>query len=225
MIVSIHQPNYIPYLGFFDKVNQSDIFIVHDDCQFVERDWQHRNKIRIFNGWKWLTIPVHKKEVSIKDIRIKNEKPKNGPLWSKAHCREIEANYSKTPFFDSYYEDVKNIYDKAYSNLIDLNRALIEFLFDAFGMDAEIKYASEFGLNSKATQKIIDLVNEVGGDVYLSGIGGKNYLDLPSIKDFKVIFQKFKHPVYPQRYSGFEPNMAAIDALFNVGELPETKVI
>ena len=149
MFVTIHQPNYLPYLGFFDKVKQSDIFIVHDDCQFVERDWQHRNKIRIFNGWKWLTVPVYKKEIPIKDVRIKNEKLKNNPVWSKAHYREIEANYSKTPYFDSYSEDVKKIYDRTYENLVDLNMAFIEFLLDAFGIDVEIKYSSEFGFNSK----------------------------------------------------------------------------
>lgn len=220
MIVSIHQPNYLPYLGFFDKIRQSDIFIVHDDCQFVSKDWHHRNKIRIYNGWKWLTVPVNKKEIPINEVTIKNEKPKNSALWSKVHYREIEANYKNTPYFASYNEELRRIYKRRYEKLIDLNVELIKFLLKVFDINPEIIFASTFGFNSTKTQKIIDLVNAVEGDVYISGSGGKNYLDLSMIKDFEVVFQDFKHPVYPQRYPGFEPNMASIDTLFNLGKIP-----
>jgi hypothetical protein len=220
MIVTIHQPNHLPYLGFFDKIMKSEVFIIHDDCQFNEHEHQHRNKIRIYSGWKWLTVPVYKEKKPIKDIRIRNEKQRNQPHWSKIHYREIRANYKKTPYFDSYKDELKRIYEKKYEKLADLNMHLINFLLKAFDINVDIRYASEFGFTSTKTQKIVDLVNAVGGDVYISGIGGKDYLDLSTI-DFKVVFQDFKHPVYPQRYPGFEPNMAAIDALFNVGEFPK----
>jgi len=220
MIVSIHQPNHLPYLGFFDKVRRSDLFIVHDDCQFAFRDWQHRNKIRIYSGWKWLTVPVVKELRPINEIKIKNDRPGNREHWAKAHLRDIEANYAGAPFFESYGDELRRIYGGRYERLVELNMRLIRFLLKAFDIQTEMAFASEFGFSSKGTEKIIELVNAVGGDVYLSGAGGRNYLELGRIKDFKVVFQDFKHPVYPQRWPGFEPNMAAIDALFNVGGFP-----
>ena len=109
MIIAIHQPNYLPYLGFFDKMKRSDIFVIHDDCQFIRNSWTHRNKIRVYNGWKWLTVPVKKEEIPIKEIRIINEPQKNKPHWSKVHFREINANYAKTEYFSIYEDEIKRL--------------------------------------------------------------------------------------------------------------------
>jgi len=218
-IVASHQPNYLPYLGFFDKIKKADIFVVCDDCQFTDRDWHHRNKIRIYEGWKWLTVPVSKKKVPIKDKIIRNEVPIEGEFWSKNHYREIEANYRKTPYFESYSNDLKKIYSRKFEKLIDLNMAIISFLLKSFEIDVEIKYSSELGITSRKTQRVLDIVNAVEGDLYISGLGSKKYLDQKLIKNFNLRFNDFKHPVYPQIYPGFEPNMATIDALFNIGKL------
>ena len=222
-IVAIHQPNYLPYLGFFDKMVKSDIFVIYDDAQFNRRDFQHRNRIRIYKGWRWLTVPVEKKEIPIKEIRIINERQKNKPHWSKIHFREIHANYAKTDYYSVYGDEIRKIYEKKYEKLVDLNMALIKFLMKAFDIDVKIVYASKFGFKTKSSQKNLDLVKAVGGDVYLSGPMGRNYLDVSLFEKegIKVVFQDFKHPVYKQRYEGFVPNMAAIDALFNVGKMPE----
>ena len=223
MIVGIHQPNYLPYLGFFDKIARSDIFVIYDDAQFNKYEFQHRNRIRIYDGWKWLTVPVVKEEMPIEEIKIINETPKNKPPWSKIHFREIHANYAKTDYFSVYEEEIRKMYEKKYEKLVDLNMSLIKFLMKAFDIDVKLVYASEFGLITKSSQKNLDLVEAVGGDVYLSGPMGRDYLDVSLFekKGVKVEFQDFKHPVYKQRYEGFVPNMAAIDALFNVGEMPE----
>ena len=223
MIVAIHQPNYLPYLGFFDKMKESDIFVIYDDAQFNKREFQHRNKIRIYDGWEWLTVPVIKKEIPIKEIEIVNETQKNKPHWSKTHFRDIHANYVKTEYFGIYEEELRRIYEKKYERLVDLNMNLIKFLMKAFDINVKTVYASKFEFKTKSSKKNLDIVKSVGGDVYLSGPTGQNYLDVSLFeKDgIKVLFQDFKHPVYKQRYEGFVPNMAAIDALFNVGEMPE----
>jgi len=223
MIVAIHQPNYLPHLGFFDKMVRSDIFVIYDDAQFNKREFQHRNRIRIYDGWKWLTVPVIKEEIAIKEIRIINEAQKNKPLWSKVHFREIRASYAKTEYFSVYEDELRRIYERSYDKLVDLNMNLIKFLMKAFDIDVKIVYASEFGFKTNSSQKNLDLVKAVGGDVYLSGPMGRDYLDMSLFekKGIKVAFQDFKHPVYKQRYEGFVPNMAAIDALFNAGKIPE----
>ncbi|MDY6966844.1 MAG: WbqC family protein [Halobacteriota archaeon] len=224
MIISIHQPNYLPYLGFFDKMVQSDIFVIYDDAQFNKGDFQHRNRIRIFDGWKWLTVPVEKKHIPIMDIKIKNEVSTwKGMGWSDNHFKDIKDNYKDTPYYSTYEEEIKMIYEETYDRLVDLNMDLIKFLMKAFNIKTEIVFSSNLGLASKSTERLVDIVEAISGDVYLSGPAGVNYLDLSLFEDkgIKVEFQDFKHPVYRQRYNGFETNMSAIDALFNVGEMPK----
>lgn len=221
MIVGIHQPNYLPYLGFFDKMVKSDIFIIYDDAQFNKEDFQHRNKIRIYNGWKWLTVPVDKKHIPINQIKIKNDAKISGVSWQGAHLRDIHDNYRKAQHYQNYENYLTGIYEQKHEKLIDINMELIKFLAESFDIDTEIVYSSKFGFNSMSTEKLVELVSAVGGDVYLSGTMGKNYLDLELFnkKNIKVIFQEFKHPIYKQQHKEFIPNMSAVDALFNAGKL------
>ena len=224
MIVGIHQPNYLPYLGFFDKMAKSDIFVIYDDAQFNKSDFQHRNRIRIYHGWKWLTVPVEKKRIPISEVKIRNEvKTWKGVKWSDAHFRDIHDNYKDTPYYSVYADELMRIYKRNYEKLVNLNMELIRFLMKAFDIDVEIVFSSDLGFTSKSTQRLVEIVEALGGDVYLSGPKGRDYLDVSLFerKGIKVVFQDFKHPVYKQRYEGFVPNMAAIDALFNVGKMPE----
>lgn len=223
-IVGIHQPNYLPYLGFFDKMKKSDIFVIYGDAQFEKSDFQHRNRIRIYHGYKWLTVPVEKKHIPINEIRIKNEVATwKGVRWSDAHFKDIRDNYKDTPFYSVYEEQIKRIYEKTYDKMVDLNMELITFLIKAFAIDVEMVFSTELGFTSKSTERLVEIVEALDGDVYLSGPNGKDYLNVSLFenKGIKVDFQHFKHPVYKQRYEGFVPNMAAIDALFNVGEMPK----
>jgi len=224
MIVAIHQPNYLPYLGFFDKMSQVDIFVIYDDAQFNNADFQHRNKIRIFQGWKWLTVPVEKKLKSIKEIKIKNELHIKGKKWSHAHLREIRENYIDSPFYAKYEHDFEGIFRENYKNLIDLNMQIISFLKDAFNIKTKIIFSSELGFTSKSTERLVEIVESLNGDIYLSGAMGINYLNLSLFesKGIEVQYQDFKHPIYSQRYEGFIPNMSSIDALFNLGKIPRT---
>jgi hypothetical protein len=217
-IVGIHQSNYLPYLGFFDKMKKSDIFVIYDDAQFNSRDFQHRNRIRTGEGWQWLTVPVGKKAMPIKEITIKNNVD-----WSSVHFTAVRANYLKTPHYSIYDNEIRRIYKERYEKLIDLNMDLIHFLMDAFGINTKILYASDLGFTSKSTERLVEIVEALGGDIYLSGPKGCDYMDMSLFekRGVEVEFQDFKHPVYKQRYEGFVPNMSAIDALFNVGEFPE----
>lgn len=221
-IVAIHQPNYSPYLGFFDKMKSSDLFVIYDDAQFSKSDFHHRNKIRIFNGWKWLTVPVFSKRVPINQIEINNDLKINKAYWFDKHFEVIESNYKKSPYFSDYCEEIRKIYLANFNKLIDLNLTLINFIKSAFEIDTELLLSSELGLTSKSTQKIIDIVEAVDCDTYLSGSGGREYLNLSLFEKHEIClkFQEFRHPLYKQCYEGFIPNMSAIDALFNVGKLP-----
>lgn len=220
MIVAIHQPNYLPYLGFFNKMRAADIFIVYDNAQFSRKDWVHRNRIRTPNGWSWLTVPVEKEEKRINETKIRNDIRISGMFWSKYHWRRIHANYANAEFFDNYADQLEKIYSKPYERLIELNMNLIKFLMSSLDIKVEVVYSSNFAIRTTSSQKNLDLVKAVHGDTYLSGVGGYDYLDVSILENegIKVIFQDFKHPVYGQTFAGFVADMAAIDLLFNVGE-------
>lgn len=222
MIIAIHQPNYLPYLGFFTKMKQADLFVIYDDAQFNKEDFHHRNKIKIFHGWKWLTVPVEKKRLPINEIKI-IEGINKGLLWSDSHLKEINDNYRRTHYYHKYEKELSTIYCQRYKKLIDLNMQLINFIKHAFNINTEIIFSSKLGFKSTSTERLVDITEALEGDVYLSGPMGQNYLDISSFeaKGIKVEFQDFTHPVYKQRYEGFIPNLSAIDALFNIGELPE----
>lgn len=226
-----HQPNFLPYLGFFDKMVNCDVFVIRDEVQFVERDWHHRNKIRIDgkdeNGnlqGKWLTVPVEKEPKYLKDIVIKNDvKQKNVP-WNVFMLREIKNRYDTTPFFRDYFPALESIFMQKKEKLIDFNMEIINFLKNCFNINTELVYASQlkgFEKTGEASLDLARLTKIVGAGIYLSGPGGVNYMnkDTFSQEGIDLRFQDFQHPVYPQRYHGFVPNLASIDALFNVGNI------
>jgi hypothetical protein len=226
LIVAAHQPNYLPYIGFFNKMKNADVFIIYDDAQFSRKDFHHRNKIRTPNGWRWLSVPVEKEEIPINEVRIKNNAKIGGMKWSKYHWLQIHSNYVRAEFFSRYAGDLEKIYSTSYERIIDLNMSVIRFLMSSFGIETEIVNSSTFGITTHSSQKIIDMVNAVHGDTYLSGSGGHNYMDnsLFEKQGIKVNFQNFQHPVYKQRFPGFIPNMSAIDLLLNVGEKAQNLV-
>ena len=217
MIVGIHQPNYLPYLGFFDKMKKSDIFIIYDDAQFNKGDFQHGNRIRIHSGSKWLTVPVKKKHIPINQISILNSVTVKNKKWNEYHLSQIFDNYRKAECFGDYFDCLSGIYQKEYDLLVELNMELIKFLNNSFDIDTKLVYSSNFPSRSISTRKLIELVQSVNGDTYLSGPSGKNYLDMEMFEEagIEVIFQNFEHPVYKQQYDNFVANMSAIDALLN----------
>ncbi len=217
MIVGIHQPNYLPYLGFFEKMRESDVFIIYDDAQFNKGDFQHRNRIRIHNGSKWLTVPVEKRHVPINEVHILNDTKVKSEKWNEHHLSQIFDNYRKADCFEDYYDGLYSIYQKDHDLLAELNMKLITFLNKSFDIDTKLLHSSKFPSQSLSTRRIIDLVQSVNGDTYLSGPSGLDYLDMDLFETagIAVTFQDFEHPVYKQQYDGFVTNMSAIDALFN----------
>lgn len=228
-VMSAHQPNFLPYLGFFDKMIKSDVFIIRDECQFCKRDYHHRNRIRIDGKdeqgnpqCKWLTVPVEKEEKDLKDVMIKNNVQQKNVPWNVFMARQIKSNYEKTPFFKNYYPEIEKLLLSRKERLIDLSMDIIDFLKDSFKINTEIVYASKLIGYKKTFIASLDLANltrEVNAGIYLSGSGGKNYLNLEHFEKegIEVRFQEFHHPTYPQRFPGFVPYMSAIDALFNAG--------
>jgi len=216
MIVTVHQPDFMPWLGFFDRWAKSDLFIILDDVQFLRRGWHHRDKIMTSHGVHWLTIPVLKKgkyEQLIKEVEIDNQQD-----WRKKHLATIEAAYKKAPNLDRYLSFLKEIYDKNHTCLIELNIDIIKFMAAEFGITTPIVFSSDYGVDLPSTKKLLMLVKSNNGTVYLTGTGAKDYLDESFFYDngIAVEWQNFTHPVYQQLYCEFVPGLSGIDYLMMV---------
>ena len=218
MIVSINQPAYLPWLGYFDRILKSDLHIVLDSVQFEKNSFINRNKIRVGDSWSWLTVPVKTKKKFL-NMNIYNLKIDNSSNWRKKHLKSIIQNYSNSHYFKDHLKFFEKTYDIEWYNLNQLieyiNKYILEFLH------IKTKIISSYQLNPKQSKSdlILELCQKVGAQEYLSGPFGRDYLDK---KDFdklgiKLNFHDYSHPTYSQIKTGFLPYMSVIDLLFNQG--------
>jgi len=215
-LISIRQPGYFPYLGFFKKIESVDVFVFLDDVQYTRSDWDNRNKIETTDGPMWLTIPIlNKSKEFLNEVEIDHTQN-----WIYKHKSAIKFSYQNTPFFDLYWKDIESILDKKYTKLIDLNMKLINYFKSVLDINTETVFSSDLKINSNGSEKLCQICMKLKADTYLSGELGQNYLDLKLFENnqIKIIFEEFKHPTYSQMNSKFLPNMSIIDLLFNEGD-------
>ena len=214
--IAIHQPNFLPYLGFVDKALKSDIFVIYDDAQFSKGDWHNRNKIRTSEGWTWLSVPVKRTSGNIAINKVEID---NNTHWKKKHVMSLRSNYSRSHYYSQYKEKLESIFSEEYNYLIDLNMKIIKFYWESFSIGTELLLSSSLNIESKGTTKLIDISKRLGADTYISGSGAGSYLDTEAFskEGINIELQEFKSSKYTQIFQGFEENMAAIDYLFNMG--------
>lgn len=217
MVVTIHQPDFLPWLGFFDRWAKSDLYIVLDDVQFLRRGWHNRDKIKTRDGVKWLTVPVLKKGQGhqiIRDVRIDY-----GSNWHQKHLGTIEASYKKAANFDHCFERIRQIYSRKPTFLLDLNMDLLRFVGDELGITSPLAFASDYDIDSTGSRRLLDLVKVVSGSAYLTGEGSKAYLKeaLFNREKIQVVWQEFEHPVYRQLHGPFVPMLSVLDFLMMQG--------
>lgn len=225
MIVSGHQPCYLPWLGYFHKLSLCDTFVFMDTVQYLENDWNNRNKIRTPQGGHWLTVPIDRRNTKgdrIDQIIIRgHDKPENKDFWQSVHWRTIEVNYKKTPFYHLYEEDLAIMYhEHTWKRLVDLCWYQFKLFSKWLNLDDKnIIRMSEVTFEGKKDRLILDHCLKLGGDKIVFGKHGKDYVDQSIFKEnnINVYFQEYKHPVYKQRFNGFESNMCIIDLLCNHG--------
>jgi hypothetical protein len=216
--VSIHQPNYIPWLGFFDKIMNSDIYVIFDDVQYPRgKDFANRNQIKTNNGKLWLTIPIKDKGSLKKWNNI--QYIDNG--WKDKHLKNIESFYKKTKYFEKYYTELVKIFSSKHDYLIDLNVDLIKFILQQLNIKTKIIYSSDIETNKTGLDKILHILNELNATHYISGTGdgSKRYIDEKefSNNNIELIWQEYNHPKYKQLHGEFIPYLTILDLLFNEG--------
>lgn len=222
MKVAIHQPHYLPWLGYLAKMDATDRFIFLDTVQYEKNGWQNRNKIRATRsvgarGWQWLTVPVRAPlGTVIREVAIDTAQP-----WARKHCQAIRLNYARAPYFDRYFPPLEELLSRPWRSLAELNVAVTRSLATAFGISTQTVLASELPISSSdPTERLLSLCRALGGDTYLAGRDGAVYmaLDLFHKAGMTVLVQEYEHPVYPQAQGEFLPFLSALDLLLTHGE-------
>jgi len=218
VIAAIHQPNFMPWLGYFYKIHACDVFVFLDNVQYSKNSVINRNKIKSPQGEMWLTIPVKIKKrfgQLIKDVEIDN-----GTDWRAKHIKTLEMNYARARFYDEVLHNLRTVYyANDWGNLCQFNSQLLMAVLSMLKLEARLVRASDLNVEGESSRLLINICKEVDADIYLSGFGGAKYQEEELFEEagIKLKYYEFKHPVYPQLWQGFVPNMSIIDMLFNCG--------
>jgi hypothetical protein len=215
MKVGIHQPNYLPWMGYIDKIASTDVFVFLDDAQYSNEGGHNRNLIKTSNGKQFLTVPVEQHlGDKINQIRTKDKLP-----WKKKHLKSIEFNYKRAPYFIEVFPVMEKLLNESYTNIAEMNAAIIKEWCRLFGINTDFKWSSDLNLESLREEKVIDICCMIGANCYISGNGAKAYQVSAHFEQhgIKLIYQNYEPLVYPQLWGEFQVNMSALDYIMNCG--------
>lgn len=215
MILSVHQPAYLPWLGYFDKIARADVFVFLDTVQYEKNSFINRNRIKTSQGPAWLTIPVKTKGHTSASLRT--TEIDDSQMWRMKHLKSIEMNYRKAPRFEEYFSGIENLIKMPQSNLAEYCFQQLGFWLKEFGIGTRIVRSSELNVTSTKSDLLRDLCLHFGARHYLSGALGRDYLveDDFSKAGISIEYQNFKSPVYHQLWGDFIPNLSVLDCWLN----------
>lgn len=217
MKIAISQPAYLPWLGYFDLIDQVDTFVLLDSAQFEKQSWQQRNRIKTPTGLQWLTVPVlfrGRFGQRIQDVEIRD------PEFFRNHLRAVELNYRRSPFFDKYFPEFSEILQSHSSGLlVDLNRHLIQWFCEVLSIQTKVVRSSDLDEKGKRSELLVNLCQRLQAESYLSPLGSAVYLlhDLNQFSEagIEVEFQHYEHPEYRQLFAPFQSHASTLDLIFN----------
>jgi hypothetical protein len=216
MRAAIHQPMYIPYPGFFHKLSLADVLVIMDDVQYDKR-FTNRNRILVPQGPMWLTVPIVKEDKFLPNASVKIN---NSLRWSDDHWKKISLSYCNAPFYDLYAGPLEETFQRRSDLLLDLDLDLLKKSMEWLGLNIPVVRESELKSGGKATERLVNVCKAVGADTYVSGRGGRNYMDLALFENegVRLVFQEYAPAPYRQRFTRtFVPDLSIVDMLFNLG--------
>jgi hypothetical protein len=217
MILTAHQPVYLPWLGLFHKIALADLFCYFDIAQYQTKDFNNRNKIKTHSGDIWLSVPVESKNhfgKSVGEIRIVQDG------WQRKHFKSISMAYKKAPYFETYIGELEAILtSQSLETLSALNLAILRFATRHLDIATPIVIASDYEFKGAKSDLVLDMCVQLKADTYIFGAQGRDYADVESFRASGVepYFQDYRHPQYRQLHGEFQPYMSIVDLLFNEG--------
>lgn len=215
------QPTSLPWIGYFDLIDQSDVFVFLDNVQFGKQTWQQRNRLRSSSGLEWITIPVLIKGrfgQMIKDVEI------NQSVFFDGFLKQLRQNYSRAAYFKKFFGEFSSVFENAYKlgKLCDFNIAIIEWLCLKLSLPAVFLRSSQLKASGKRSELLVSILKELGAGYYISPAGSSVYLDqeygIFAENNIPIFYQNYVHPQYTQVYKPFIAYASCIDLLFNEGE-------
>lgn len=215
MMVTIHQPCYLPYLGIFHKIWKADVFAYLDDAQYSNGYVFEWNRIKTPQGECRLKVPLEK---NFGDT-LRKVLPKDFLGWQKKHLKTIEMNYKKAPYFAEFFPLLEKMLMKHYNSLADLNVTLMNLFMEWFGWKKPVYFTSDMELESRAEARVIEICQCLGADAYLSGTGGRNYQEPDHFADagIKLVYQEWEPLEYRQQWGEFLLYLSVLDFVMNEG--------
>ena len=218
MLVAIHQPHYLPWLGYLHRMARADLFVVLDHVQFERGNYQNRTQVRVNGAAHWLTVPVQQRS---QKERIVEKAIDNAATWGLKHFETLRRAYASAGFFGMYATELRALLDCEWQRLVDLNEHTLAFLRNAYDIRTPLVKSSGLGVDGAKSELVLNICKAVGASGLLVGLGGsRNYLDRAAFADagIALVMQEFTHPVYRQRGgSEFTRGLSALDLLLNYG--------
>lgn len=217
MILTAHQPGYLPWLGLMHKIAISDQFVYFDRVQYVAKDWISRNQIKSPTGPLLLTVPVlttGHRDKTIADMQINNSVP-----WRRKHWRSIVSGYKSARYFSAHADFLEHTYRQEWSSLSELNLHILKWMLATLGISTPIIKMEDLNLSGSKSELVLSMCEELGADVYVFGALGRDYADVAAFEAAGVlpVFQSYNHPSYLQQHGDFLPNLSSLDLILNEG--------
>lgn len=220
MNVVILQPSYIPWRGYFEQIQRADVFVFYDDVQYDKHGWRNRNRIRNRQGGQWLTIPVHSQGVVVEHTAINHVEIAWQQPWNERHWRAIRETYGKAPYFKTYSPWLEEVYQRHAVMLADFTIPLTIEIAEKLGIcGTRFVRASELQASGQKTERLIQILTQVGATHYISGPSARSYIDETQFQSAGITleFMEYNYPEYPQLYAPFDPQVSILDLLFMTG--------
>lgn len=220
-VISIIQPVYLPWLGYFEQMALADVFVAMDDVQYTPRDWRNRNRIKNASGSMWLTVPVrqHSRAARINEIKLNYDHD-----WRRRHLRAIEVNYRGCVGFEPLFSEMERTFAAAPSMLVDLDLDLISVVGRFLGIRTPVYRSSDVPRNAgqdrgDTNDRIIEICRHFDSNVLYDGARAADFIDVERFQraGIRVLFQDYCHPRYPQRFGEFISHQSTVDLIMNVG--------
>lgn len=217
MKVGVIQSNFLPWLGYFDFVRETDLFIIHDDLQYTKGDWRNRNRIKTPRGLKWITVPVHYRNTGqlIEETPVDYSSP-----WARRMLNRIRESYRGAPHFEPYFSELNDLVTQPAASISDLNLRLIHWVCRNLEISTPIRMSGEYHPQGTKTERLIGILSRAKATTYLSGPAAQAYL-IPAMFEqagIQLEYKQYNYPEYEQLYPPFELAVSVIDLLFMKGK-------
>lgn len=217
MKVGMIQSCYLPWRGFFDFIDDVDLFVIYDDVQYTRKDWRNRNKIKTSAGTRWITVPVCFSQNNA--VRILDAKIDYSQAWQRKHIGSITQAYRQAPYFNDYADNLFTLLNRPFETISQLNVALIRWCMQQLDICVPLRFSQEFSGGGDRNDRILGILRQLGCTEYLVGPAASVYIDEAAYRreGIGLSYKSYSYQPYPQLHGVFDGAVSAIDLLFNCG--------